>query len=208
MRDVQPVAKGSADTYKPPQEIASDIRGKGRGILIQRTVQRTRGMGKEMLFNSEESEVEASLTERQAAFLTEYRRHKTARKAAHALGVTEDTAQKHLRLVAKKLGFSCIRDIIANEIEPSQRATAGELMQKLKEQEYKCALTGQDLVPEKSQLDHIVPRKKGGSDRKDNLQWVTSKVNRMKGSMSNEEFIRICGNVWRKAVSQRPQCSE
>lgn len=157
-----------------------------------------------MLFNSEKHEVETSLTERQAAFLSAYRTHKSTGKAANALGVAEDTARTQLRRVARKLGFASIKDIIANELSPSHRASSGELMQILKDQEYKCALSGQDLVPEKSQLDHIVPKKKGGSDRKENLQWVTAKINRMKGSMSNEEFIRACGNVWRKAMSTRP----
>lgn len=164
-------------------------------------------MGKEMLFDGEESEVEASLTERQASFLTEYRKHKSTAKAANALGVAEDTARNQLRSVAKKLGFASIKDIIANELGQSQRASAGELMQILKDQEYKCALTGRDLVPEKSELDHIIPKKKGGSDLAGNFQWVTTKINRMKGTMTNEEFIRVCGDVWRKAVSTRPPVS-
>lgn len=161
-------------------------------------------MAKEMLFNGKEHEVETTLTERQAAFLAAYRTSKSTRKAAAALGVAEDTARNQLRNVARKLGFASIKDIIANEVTPKDRATSGELMQLLKEQGFRCALTGQELTPEKAQLDHIVPRKKGGSDRKENLQWVTSKVNRMKGSMSNDEFVRICGTVWRKAMSAKP----
>lgn len=164
-----------------------------------------KGLGKEMLFNSQEHEVEASLTQRQKEFLAAYREHKTTAKAAISLGVAEDTARERLRFIAKKLGFTSIKDLVANELRDKgkARASTSELMDLLRKQRFKCALTGNELTPEESQLDHVIPRSKGGSDAKDNLQWLTSKVNRMKGTLSNEEFIEICGTVWRKAMSKR-----
>ena len=120
------------------------------------------------------------------------------------MGVTDDTARNQLRNIARKLGFTCIKHIIATELAQSQKkATASELMSLLRKQEFKCALSGRKLKPDRSQLDHIVPKSKGGSDDVDNLQWLTAKVNRMKGTMSNEEFINVCGEVWRNALSKR-----
>lgn len=163
-------------------------------------------MENEMLLSGEEHDKKASLTERQKEYLSAYRSGKTASKAASTMGVAEDTARTQLRSIARKLGFSCIKDIIANELRQSdrERASPAELMWLLKEQEFKCALTGMELTPETAQCDHILPRSKGGSDAIGNLQWVLGKVNRMKGKMNNEEFIALCGTIWRKSASGRP----
>lgn len=157
-----------------------------------------------MLFDGQEYKMEASLTERQKEFLAAYRETKATAKAATVLGVAEDTARTQLRNIARKLGFTCIKQIIATELDQGQKkATASELMGLLKKQEFKCALSGRKLKPDGSQLDHVFPKSKGGSDDVSNLQWVTTKINRMKGSMSNEEFINVCGEVWRNALSTR-----
>jgi hypothetical protein len=64
------------------------------------------------------------------------------------------------------------------------------------EQKGLCALTGEALVPgSTASLDHIVPRKKGGTSVKDNLQWVLLAVNVMKGLRSQDEFLSFCKKV-------------
>lgn len=56
------------------------------------------------------------------------------------------------------------------------------ILNKLKYQNYKCALTGEKLIFGKNiSLDHIFPFSKGGSDNIENLQWITLKANLNKG---------------------------
>ena len=65
-----------------------------------------------------------------------------------------------------------------------------ELKSKLSQQNARCAYTGLSLViGENASVDHIQPKSKGGTDELQNLHWVHSGVNRLKGSMSHEEFI-------------------
>jgi len=59
-------------------------------------------------------------------------------------------------------------------------------------QEDRCALSGKVLTPEIAELDHIIPVAKGGGNNIENLQVVHRKVNRMKGTLGNEEFIELC----------------
>ncbi len=76
------------------------------------------------------------------------------------------------------------------------RAKARDILAILNHQEYRCALSGEALNPDtKSELDHVIPVAEGGDNSKENLQVVTSKINRMKGTLSNSEFIAICKRV-------------
>lgn len=59
-----------------------------------------------------------------------------------------------------------------------------------------CALTGQKL-DRSAELDHIIPRARGGSDAIDNLRWVCASVNRMKRDLTDDEFIAACRSVVR-----------
>ena len=61
-----------------------------------------------------------------------------------------------------------------------------------------CALTGRaiDLMNSKSyQLDHIVPRSKGGSSNLDNCQLLCKEANQAKHDLSLEDFIQLCNEV-------------
>lgn len=75
--------------------------------------------------------------------------------------------------------------------------THDELRELIEMQRYRCALSGAQLTPENAQIDHIHPVKQGGDHSIDNLQWVHERVNRIKGSMSNEAFIKWCTRVAR-----------
>lgn len=70
------------------------------------------------------------------------------------------------------------------------------LIQKLKDQGYRCAVTGDLITPGlNASLDHIVPRSAGGEATLDNLQWVTKQVNTAKSNLSSQEFIELCRKV-------------
>jgi 5-methylcytosine-specific restriction endonuclease McrA len=61
-----------------------------------------------------------------------------------------------------------------------------------------CSLTGKpiDLMkPRTYQLDHIVPRSKGGENTLDNCQLVLKEVNLAKHNLSSEEFVKLCREV-------------
>lgn len=79
--------------------------------------------------------------------------------------------------------------------------TAGrkELRELIARQEYRCALTGVELEPSTAEIDHVIAVKDGGDHSISNLQVLHRVVNRMKGAMDNDEFIRWC-----KLVANRP----
>lgn len=59
-------------------------------------------------------------------------------------------------------------------------------------QQGKCPYTGRELIIGlNAELDHIVPRCLDGSDAISNLQWVFQGINRMKGAMSEEDFLNL-----------------
>jgi 5-methylcytosine-specific restriction endonuclease McrA len=74
---------------------------------------------------------------------------------------------------------------------------AQQLLDKLEYQQYKCALTGEHLIPGvNASLDHIIPKSRGGAiDKLENVQWVTTKVNYAKQNLLPEEFIKLCRAV-------------
>lgn len=79
--------------------------------------------------------------------------------------------------------------------ETATKATGAKLMALLEKQEYRCALSGRKLTPKTAVIDHITPASKGGGNEIENLQWLHKDVNRAKGTLSQEEFIRVCRMV-------------
>jgi len=139
---------------------------------------------------------EKRITERQARYLDAYRATGSSAKAAKLLGVTQDSASEALKKVARAHGKKTIRELLDREVFQNKTcATASELLLLIKTQEYRCALTGEVLTPDTAELDHKKPKVKGGQDTVDNLQWVERHVNRMKGKMTNEDFIAVCRRV-------------
>ena len=76
-----------------------------------------------------------------------------------------------------------------------KQATARQLYELIEDQEFRCALSGMKLTPKMARLDHKVPVSKGGDDSVDNLQWVHEEINRMKGTMDNQEFLELCKRI-------------
>ena len=67
-----------------------------------------------------------------------------------------------------------------------------DLLDCLEQQSYRCALSGWELTPDTAQIDHKDPVSKGGKTEISNLQWLHEKINRMKGAMTMDEFLKIC----------------
>lgn len=60
------------------------------------------------------------------------------------------------------------------------------------EQDGRCAYTNTRLIPGiNAQVDHSVPRARGGTETIDNLQWVCGAVNYMKSDLRHDEFLGI-----------------
>ena len=72
-----------------------------------------------------------------------------------------------------------------------------ELREILRRQDFRCALTGQQLTPTNFALDHIIPVVDGGDFTASNSQLVLKVVNRAKNTMSEPEFIEMCRQVAR-----------
>jgi len=69
------------------------------------------------------------------------------------------------------------------------------MMEKFKAQGFRCFFSGQTLQREQASLDHVVPIVKGGKHEEENIELVHTIINRMKGSMTAEEFVEWCVKV-------------
>lgn len=63
---------------------------------------------------------------------------------------------------------------------------------KLEANGYRCALSGVTLTPEILSIEHLQPLTRGGSHTEDNVAIVHKIVNRMKGELTQSEFIDWC----------------
>ena len=69
-------------------------------------------------------------------------------------------------------------------------------LQKLYEEQKKCPYSGEELfLGINCQLDHKIPRSKGGSNELSNLQWVYSPINTMKWDLDEIEFLQLVKRV-------------
>ena len=83
----------------------------------------------------------------------------------------------------------------------------------LESQNFKCAISGDNLLPEDCSLDHIRKKLPLSLDRIDstkgyirgNLQWVTKRINWMKGDLSMSDFIALCNKIINHANQQPSQ---
>lgn len=71
-----------------------------------------------------------------------------------------------------------------------------ELKARLEAQQYRCAYTGETLIPGvNASIDHLIPRSRGGSNTPENLHWVSFRINVMKGDMTHDEFLAACALI-------------
>lgn len=74
--------------------------------------------------------------------------------------------------------------------------SAKELASLWKKQRGLCALTGRRL-DRSAQLDHILPRARGGTDAIANLQWVCREINLAKRDLTEPELLSLCQDTIR-----------
>jgi len=78
------------------------------------------------------------------------------------------------------------------------------VLQLLEDQQYQCALTKRSLEPQNACIDHIVALSCGGEHRLSNIQVLDREVNRAKGTLGNDEFVAMCGEVWLTSTGPSP----
>lgn len=59
-----------------------------------------------------------------------------------------------------------------------------------------CYYTKEPVVLRDLQVDHKLPRSRGGSDKLDNLCITSSGINRAKGNMTDSEFTQLLNLIW------------
>lgn len=82
----------------------------------------------------------------------------------------------------------------AMKLRGEGRATNKQLASLWKAQRGLCALTGRRL-DRSAQLDHKLPKARGGGDEIGNMQWVCEDANLAKRDMTDAEFTALCGSV-------------
>lgn len=74
------------------------------------------------------------------------------------------------------------------------RPTTVDIARLWKKQRERCALSGRRL-DRSAQLDHKLPKARGGLDVIDNLQWLSPEANLAKRAMTDAEFISLCHDI-------------
>ncbi len=105
-----------------------------------------------------------------------------------SLGHRSSFRQKTLRPQGQK---------VKSTVRPRGPVNTKNVLRLLEFQNYRCALTGRKLTPDISSLDHIVPIRNGGEHVIENAQILHSDINRAKGSLSQDEFICLCTEVYK-----------
>lgn len=71
-----------------------------------------------------------------------------------------------------------------------------ELKELIVNQNFKCALTGDSIsFSDGVELDHIIPKNKGGKDELSNVQWVTKQANGFKSDRTEGELFELCNKI-------------
>jgi 5-methylcytosine-specific restriction endonuclease McrA len=117
--------------------------------------------------------------------------------AARAYGRAYHAANRD-KQTAKMRGYYAKRFFWSRsmKLRGDDRASHFDLARLWKAQGGCCALTGKRL-DRTAQLDHIVPKARGGADDPCNLRWVCAEVNYAKRDLSDAEFITLCDSVMR-----------
>jgi 5-methylcytosine-specific restriction endonuclease McrA len=85
--------------------------------------------------------------------------------------------------------LKCYMKIVSNR-HLGTRTRWREILELFERQNGKCALSGLPLtLGLNADLDHIVPRSRGGDNDLSNLQWVLEKVNEFKNNSLESEFF-------------------
>jgi len=97
------------------------------------------------------------------------------------------------------------REVSKNRMKSADFATA--LKELANRQEYRCVYTGELLLPAVNMsLDHILPASRFPHLVSDieNVQWVTARINWMKGDYTHDEFVNQCQQIAAKFCDATP----
>lgn len=108
---------------------------------------------------------------------------------------------KHLIRYLNERGVQC------DEHSRDEPVTVKNLEWLLKQQGYRCALSGIELTPESVGLDHIDAKANGGTHTLGNVQLVDKRINIMKARLEQSEFIELCAAVTKAARDNIPQAA-
>ena len=76
------------------------------------------------------------------------------------------------------------------------RKRGAELKDLFTRQGHRCALSGVPLqLGRNASLDHILPKSCGGADDVVNYRWVHTRVNQLRGNLTDGEFYDLCARV-------------
>ena len=120
------------------------------------------------------------------------RKHGSIRAAAMALGISR-------RSFSDRLKRAGVEHTWQGQVSPMGIPSARQLHELLMQQGCRCVLTGETLTPKTASVDHKMPLSRGGGHGLPNLQWLTTRANRAKGQLTNDEFIELCRAVVREA---------
>ncbi len=85
--------------------------------------------------------------------------------------------------------------------------SAFDLWKLWKSQRGRCALSGRKL-DRSAEIDHKIPKVRGGKDDLANLQWTTVEANRAKRDLTDDEFFALCSDVCGRLIFDRMRMVE
>ena len=97
--------------------------------------------------------------------------------------------------VVHVVGINLQQSKKADEKKTSGGVSPRRMMEKIKAQGFRCFFSGDKVDRQDASIDHVVPLAKGGKHEVANLELVHAAVNRMKGTLTAEEFIAWCVKV-------------
>jgi len=95
------------------------------------------------------------------------------------------------RINAKTRAATATRIFWARALRLRNGISAKMLARLWKEQRGLCALSGEKMGRD-AEIDHKMPRARGGTDYIGNLQWVTPIANMAKRDLTDAEFAELC----------------
>lgn len=121
--------------------------------------------------------------------------HMAAKRAsnpeAHRAYQNEQRRKNRRAINAKVREQTAARLFWARALRLRNGITAFDLASIWRKQRGLCALTGRSM-DRTAELDHKLPKARGGTDELDNLQWVTREANRAKRDLTDSEFLALC----------------
>lgn len=122
------------------------------------------------------------------------RKHMAAKRASNLEASREyqrKWREKHADRVNAELRQAVDRRLFWGRALRLRNVTAFDLWKLWHRQRGLCALSGRKL-DRTAEIDHRLPKVRGGNDQIGNLQWVTKGANRAKRDLTDAEFLALC----------------